>query len=132
MVKTKSVVLIKLCLILLLVSLLFSSRTQAHIFHLQTMSFAEHKALNKYYDSIVDIIDQLVEAYQGKYGIINHYTNVKLVDYTNKQQVIQYFEGLMKSVETLRSENLDSYLQNIIDTIIELISSTLYKLKYLN
>jgi len=116
----------------LLVSLLLSSRTQAHIFHLQTMSFAEHKALSKYYDSIVDIIDQLVEAYQGKYGIINHYTNVKLVDYTNKQQVIQYFEGLMKSVETLRSENLDSYLQNIIDTIIELISSTLYKLKYLN
>lgn len=115
-----------------LVSLLFSSRTQAHIFHLQTMSFAEHKALNKYYEGIIGLVDQLVESYQGKYGIINHYTNVKLTDYTNKQQVIQYFEGLMKSIETLRSENLDSYLQNIIDTIIELISSTLYKLKYLN
>jgi len=115
-----------------LISLLFSSRTQAHVFHLQTMSFAEHNALNTYYDGIVDIIDQLVEAYQGKYGLVNKYSNVKLSDYTNKQQVIQYFEGLMKSIETLRTEIPDSFLQNIIDTVVDLISSTLYKLKYLN
>ena len=44
---------------------LFQSRNQAHIFHLQTTSYAKHKALNKYYEDIIDVIDGLVEAYQG-------------------------------------------------------------------
>ena len=46
------------------VSTLFASRTQAHVFHLQTTgegSFATHKALNDYYDEIVGITDGLVE-----------------------------------------------------------------------
>ena len=56
-----------------LISYLFHSRTQAHIFHLQTQSFAEHMALNTYYDGIVPLIDGIVEAYQGKYGIVKGY-----------------------------------------------------------
>ncbi len=60
------------------VSTLMASRTQAHIFHLQTPSFAAHKALNEYYENIVDIIDGLVESYQGKYGIITGYVNVTI------------------------------------------------------
>jgi hypothetical protein len=45
---------------------------------------------------------------------------------------IKYFEGLVKYVELTR-ERLpqDSYLQNQVDTIVELIQSTLYKLKNL-
>ena len=42
------------------VSTLFASRTQAHIFHLQTDSFAEHSALNVYYDEIISINDGIV------------------------------------------------------------------------
>ena len=42
------------------ISTLFSSREQAHIFHLQTSSYAMHAALNKYYDGIVDLIDKYV------------------------------------------------------------------------
>ena len=42
------------------VSTLLASRTQAHIFHLQTPSFAAHKALNEYYDEIVGITDGIV------------------------------------------------------------------------
>ena len=48
-----------------LISYLFHSQTQVHIFHLQTTSFAEHKALQDYYDGIDDLIDGLVESYQG-------------------------------------------------------------------
>ena len=43
------------------ISTLFASRTQAHVFHLQTPSFAAHKALNEFYDEIVDITDGIVE-----------------------------------------------------------------------
>ena len=55
------------------VSTLFHSRTQAHTFHLQTNSFAAHKALNEYYDEIINIVDGLVESYQGRYGILKGY-----------------------------------------------------------
>ena len=40
-----------------MISKLFHSRTQSHVFHLQTNSHSEHKALEGYYDEIVDLID---------------------------------------------------------------------------
>jgi hypothetical protein len=115
-----------------LISYLFHSQTQVHIFHLQTTSFAEHKALQGYYEGIDGLVDGLVESYQGKYGIINGYENFRMLGYTNKQQVITYFEALAKTVSALRQPIQDSYLQNQVDEIMTLIESTLYKLKYLN
>ena len=49
------------------------SRNQAHVFHLQTKSYAEHIALNGYYDAVVALFDGIVESYQGKYGIIKNF-----------------------------------------------------------
>jgi len=54
----------------LFIGTLMQSRNQAHIYHLQTNSFAAHKALQEYYEEIVDLVDGLVESYQGKYGIL--------------------------------------------------------------
>ena len=113
------------------ISTLFASLTQAHVFHLQTKSFAEHKALNDYYDDIVDIIDGLVESYQGKYGVIMNYTNFNLMQYQSCEGIQEYFMALNTTVEILRQDIPDSYLQNQIDNVNELIQSTLYKLKYL-
>ena len=49
-----------------MMSKLMHSNKQAQIFHRQTGSFAEHDALGDYYDSIEDLIDDLIETYQGK------------------------------------------------------------------
>jgi hypothetical protein len=114
-----------------LVSYLFHSQTQVHIFHLQTTSYAEHKALQKYYESIDGLIDGLVESYQGKYGVITDYTNFGILKYENTQQVIDYFEALCNGISQVHSTIEDSYLQNQLDTITELIKSTMYKLIYL-
>ena len=115
-----------------LISYLFHSRTQAHIFHLQTDSFAAHMALNGYYDGIVDLIDGLVESYQGKYGILTNYSNFSILEYKDCEEVIMYFQSLNMTVEKLRIiAPQDSYIQNQIDTVIELITSTIYKLKFL-
>jgi len=114
------------------ISNLFASRTQAHIFHLQTTSFAKHKALNDYYDEIVDLTDGIVESYQGRYGIIEGYTaGMPLVEGDN--DVINYFESLCSYVEETRA-NLpqDSYIQNQVDEVVALIESTKYKLINLN
>lgn len=114
------------------VSALMASRTQAHVYHLQTPSFAAHKALNEYYDNIVDIIDGLVESYQGKYGIITGYSNVALQEYQSCDGIIAYFTTLCMFVEKTRSMIAqDSYIQNQVDEVVAEINSLLYKLKYL-
>lgn len=111
-------------------SALMASQTQVHIFHLQTKSYAEHKALQGYYEDIDDLMDSLIEAYQGQFGIIENYQSLPISKYEGKEQIISYFEDLMSMIEKNR-EDLPSHLQNIVDTIVELITSTLYKIKFL-
>ena len=114
------------------ISTLFASRTQAHIFHLQTPSFAAHKALNDYYDEIVGITDGLVESYQGKYGIITGYGNIALQEYQSCEAIIMFFETLCMYVEKSRQMlPQDTYIQNQIDEVVALINSTIYKLRFL-
>ena len=107
------------------------SRTQAHIFHLQTKSYAEHIALNGYYDGVLDLFDGLVESYQGKHGIITNYQCDGFDDYSSNEQVITYLTDLENSIEELRKSVKESFIQNQIDTVEELINSTVYKLKFL-
>jgi len=114
-----------------MISLLLHSRTQAHTLHLQTESYPEHMALNGYYDGIGDIVDGLVESYQGKYGIIKGYKSYDIVEYKSTESTIKYLKDLCGKVEKLRSCCKDSYIQNQIDTVCELINSTLYKLRFL-
>jgi hypothetical protein len=107
------------------------SRNQAHVFHLQTKSFAEHKALNDYYDGVVALFDGIVESYQGKYGIIKNFKTFKIEQYRNNKKTISYFERLLDIIDENRDSVEDSYIQNQIDTVQELVNSTVYKLKFL-
>ena len=108
------------------------SQTQVHIFHLGTKSYSEHKALQGYYEGIDALVDGIVESYQGKYGLLTNYKSYKNQTYKNKNQVLKYFTSLLNTIEEKRDCCDDSYLQNQIDTVQELIYSTMYKLKFLN
>lgn len=115
-----------------LISMLLHSKTQAHVFHLQTKSYAEHMALAGYYGGIDDLVDSLVESYQGKYGIIKNYESFKVDSYKDNSQLQAYFKTLDKEVTKLRADtDKDTYLANQVDTVVELIQSTLYKLAFL-
>jgi len=114
-----------------MVSTLFHSQTQVHIFHLQTKSFSEHKALQKYYEEIDGLVDSIIESYQGKYDIIENYDSIKNQDYESIEQVINYFKSLDSMIDKARKNVKESYIQNQIDGIQELIYSTLYKLRFL-
>lgn len=114
---------------------LLNSQHQAHVFHFAVTgkgSYAAHKALQTYYESIDGLVDGLVESYQGKYGLMKSYKSYKIENFKNIKKIISYFERLLNDVENLRESVEDGFLQNQIDTIEELINSTLYKLKYLN
>ena len=114
-----------------MVSLLLHSRTQTHTLNLQTKSFAEHSALGGYYDGIGGIVDGLIESYQGKYSILKGYKKYDIEDYKDATTTINYLKDLCGKVEDLRDCCKDSYIQNQIDTVCELINSTLYKLRFL-
>ena len=114
-----------------MISLLLHSRTQVHILHLQTKSFAEHSALGGYYDEIGGVVDGIIESYQGKYSILKGYKKYELEDYKDVTTTINYLKELYGKVEELRDCCKDSYIQNQIDNVCELINSTLYKLRFL-
>jgi len=114
-----------------MMSLLLHSRTQTHTLHLQTNSYPEHMALNGYYDGIGDLIDGLIESFQGKYGIIKGYKSMDIQEWRSTEDTVKYMKGLCENVIELRDCCEDSYIQNQIDTDCELINSTIYKLRFL-
>ena len=114
-----------------MVSMLLHSQTQVHVFHLQTKSYSEHKALQNYYEGIDGLVDGVIESYQGKYNVVKNYETMDIENYSGVNQLITYFKELDKTIEEKRKSVKESYLQNQIDTIQELIFSTLYKLRFL-
>lgn len=117
-----------------MISKLNTSSIQVHIYHWQTKgngSFAQHLAFGDYYDKIPDLLDGLVESYQGKYGVITNFTCDGVEQYKGKEDSIRYFQELVKMVESKRDSVKDSWIQNQIDNVVELIFSTIYKLKNL-
>ena len=118
-----------------LFSKLFESREMAHIYHLQVNgdmgSHAKHTALGDYYEGVLDFIDDLVETFQGQYGIIEEY-NIIDTSETKSKDTIEYFNELTRFIKEERKciNAEDTHLHNIIDEVVALIYRTLYKLKY--
>ena len=119
-----------------LASLLLHSRTQTHSFHVGQSgpgSDARHRALAEYYNSIGDMIDGLVEVYQGQYGLIKLQPVSGLDTNNDAKNVIAYFDKLIVAVAKLRKEEKlqTSWLQNDIDNVVSLLYKTKYKLTFL-
>ena len=110
---------------------LFLARDVAHSVHLNTKSYAKHVALNEFYDDIVEAADKFAEAYQGRKGLIGPIT---LMSARKNGNIIEFLEDSLAQVEEMRYkvvDKTDTPLQNIIDEIVGLYLSTLYKLKNL-
>jgi hypothetical protein len=107
---------------------LMAARQQAHILHLASRSFAEHKALGSFYDSLTDLTDTLVETYQGQYGLVE----IDSKPMTGKA-ALPFLESLASHF--LDSHKLfsqkDTHLHNILDEIVSLTFQTHYKVKFL-
>jgi hypothetical protein len=113
------------------VGTLFLARDVAHSVHLNTRSFSKHMALNSFYDEVVDLADKFAEAYQGRHGLIGP---VSLMSAKKTGNIIEFLESSLQEIEDSRykvCEKTDTAIQNIIDEIVGLYLSTLYKLKSL-
>ncbi len=109
------------------VSMLMNSRTQAHKFHLSTTSYAQHKALQTYYEDIVNLLDEYAEAYMGKYGGRMNGLQLNSRFMTDPDKARSYFKALLARIQQLKLP-ADTYLRNIQDEIVTLIRKTVYML----
>jgi hypothetical protein len=113
------------------IGMLFLARDVTHSVHLNTRSYSKHKALQKFYDGIVDFADKFTEAYQGKYGLVGPIT---LMSAKKTGNIIEFLEDQLNEIHSVRYDVVEkecTAIHNIIDEIEGLYMSTLYKLKYL-
>jgi len=111
------------------VGYLKSSFDQSVVWHHQTDAYAVHKALNKFYDNILDLTDGLVESVSGIHGRPKDYEIDEPVNYKNSEQVINYFKSCYDMIQKDRKEIYqETWVQNQVDEIAALFGQTLYLL----
>lgn len=114
------------------IGMLFLARDVTHSVHLNTRSYAKHKALQKFYEGIVDLADTFAETYQGRHGLIG---GIALHSAKKTTNVTEFLQDQLDEIEKCRDEVVDAKdtaLQNIIDEIVALYLQTLYKLRFLS
>jgi len=113
------------------VGMMFLARDVAHSVHLNTRSFSKHMALNTFYDEIIELADKFAEAYQGKHGLIGP---ISLMNARSTSNIVDFLQDQVDEIEVDRykvCDKTETALQNIIDEIVGLYLSTLYKLRFL-
>lgn len=109
-----------------LISRVFALRDATHLAHWATKSFAQHLALGELYDGLVDKIDGLVEAYQGTFGLIG---DVKIV-FMPKENIVGSIREELDWIKSNRDRVAkgSTMLENLLDDLMQLYSTALYKL----
>ena len=111
------------------ISSLNSCKQQAIFWHNQTKSYSQHKALNNFYDEILGLLDELVESVAGIYERPMGYMTHSPEDYKSKEQLIAYFKEVYDYIQMDRKNIYqESWIQNQVDEIAQLVAETLYLL----
>ena len=112
---------------------LIKLQNQIRINHWQTDSYAQHKAFGSAYDALDDLLDSLVETYQGKYGKITLSEEKTGIELTNIDNLD--FQSVLSEVTDYLSETFAQEIDETKDTdclnIRDEILQELNKLKYL-
>lgn len=99
--------------------------------HLKTDKYSKHMALDEFYKEMPELVDDLIEGWQGEHGKVDEYINV--FDDASEMTAIDYLENLHEFCKAGRKLiEGEPELESDMDSIMQMISSTLYKLKELN
>lgn len=114
-------------------SLIVSAGAVGHILHLQSTSFAAHKALQKFYEDVVEIADAVIETYQGWKKEIVQY-DCEILGAGADETPLDYLGAFREIVEEHRYEFIpkeQTHIHNELDNLVALVDSTVYKLTFL-
>jgi hypothetical protein len=126
-----------------IVNPLLTILNQIKVYHWQTTSFSEHKALDMAYEALEESIDDFVEVYQGTFGRVKSASGKFLFELENLQtenpsseedvESADLQEKINQWIAYLKSFNNDADLNDKTDllNIRDEMLATLNQLKYL-
>ncbi len=113
-----------------LIAKVFCTRNLLHFAHWKTTSYAQHQAVGSLYDSIVGQVDKIVEAYQGRFGLLDGLTTPRA---TVPKDILKHVESeskwLCDNKCNIAQDN--AAVENLLDELEGMYLSTIYKLKNL-
>ena len=117
-----------------LISPVFYTRNSAHLQHWKVKgpgSYAQHAALGSFYDGLIDKIDSIVEVYQGYFDLIALVPPRPgaLLPNDIVKHLSEDCDWIMENREEIAQDN--SAVENLVDELLALYMSTLYKLRNL-
>ncbi len=113
-----------------LVGRVFATRNAAHLAHFATKSYAQHVALGEFYAAVIDQIDEVVEVFQGRGGLID---SVSVPNNVSPSNIIQHLVTEADWIETHKAEICErcDTVGNLIDELAAIYRRTIYKLEHL-
>jgi hypothetical protein len=114
-----------------LVSKAFATRNALHFAHWATKSYAQHGAVGGLYDAIIEIIDDIIETYQGKFGIIKDLSSCAC---SVPSDICGHVKSEAEWVESNRSRIAGGMpsIENLVDSLVGAYHKTVYKLENLS
>jgi len=109
-----------------LISRVFATRTAVHLAHWAETSGFRHKVLGKFYDSLIDKVDTIVEAHQGAYGLIGD-VKQQTVD---PDEIAEHIAAEAKWIDKNRDNIAGNIraISNLVDDLVDEYLTTHYKL----
>jgi nitrogen regulatory protein PII-like uncharacterized protein len=98
--------------------------------HLRSAKYGKHIALQEFYEEMPDKVDALIEAWMGANGKkVGNFTNILSSANMNTLMYLKELKSVCKQGYPLMGD--DEELKSLLDDIVNLINSTLYKVKEL-
>ena len=99
--------------------------------HLRSAKYGKHMALDEFYKEMPEKVDALIEAWMGAHGKkVGNYVNLLTSSNMNTLAYLKELKRVCKQGYALLEENDE--LKSLLDDIVNLINSTLYKVKELS
>lgn len=113
-----------------LIGRVFATRNAAHLAHFTTKSYAQHMALGSFYEDVIEALDELVEVFQGRSGIID---SVAIPGNVPPANIAQHLLTEVEWIETHKAEIAERCgpVENLIDELAAVYRRTIYKLENL-
>lgn len=113
---------------------LLETQVSIKLYHWQTKFYSAHLESDKFVSSLIELIDQFVECYQGKYGRVsfNEPLQITLANVSEDRalNILQDLHQFLVSDLTKLLPHKDVDLLNIRDEITLLIKRTAYLLSF--
>jgi hypothetical protein len=99
--------------------------------HLKSAKYGKHIALQEFYEEMPDKVDALIEGWMGAHGKkVGAFQNILTSSNLNTLKYLQELKRVCKEGYILLNDNEE--LKGLMDDIVNLINSTLYKVKELS